>query len=167
MKDQDCKDIFLSSDQKLVLVLGKVFWILSRNKRKQNSYFRLDYYFFIAWGIICLLYGFRKLLSKFINQRKVLHIETTVPHFNTNSHNSEITTLSMMYCAIILTPIFCISAIYVYYISGDDRPKWSEFEYFLTDLTPHIPITIVLPLIIYLQNPRLRRFIVQNMKLYN
>ena len=93
-------------------------------------------------------------------------METIVKNFNTNSYNPEITNLSMMYCAVLLTPIFCISAIYIYYISGDDRPQWSEFEYFITDLTPHIPITIILPLIIYLQNPRLRRFIVQNIKPY-
>ena len=135
------------------------------NKCKQNSNFRLDYYFLIAWGVICLLYGFRKVLSKFINQRQVLHTETFTTHLNTNSYNTEITTLSMMYCAIILTPIFCIFAIYVYYISGEDRPQWREFEYFLTDLTPHIPITIILPLIIYLQNPRLRRFVAQNIKI--
>ena len=65
----------------------------------------------------------------------------------------------MTYCAVILFPIIGIPAIYVYYFAEDTGPGWSEFEYFLMDLAPHVTITVILPLIIYLQNYRLRRFL--------
>ena len=80
-------------------------------------------------------------------------------HYNISAYNPEITNLKMTYCAVILFPIIGIPAGYVYYIADDNGPGWSEFEYFLMDLAPHVTITVLLPLIIYLQNHHLRKFV--------
>ena len=121
------------------------------------NYFRLELYVCIIWVIIWILYGIRKAFHEFTT--KAVIVPSNHNHYNSSAFNPEITNLKMIYCAVILFPIIGIPASYVYYIADDKGLRWSEFEYFLMDLAPHVTITVILPLIIYIQNHRLRRFV--------
>ena len=138
-------------------------WVTNLNIRQiiiktdNNNYFRLEFYVCIIWMIILIMYGIRKGVHEFKNKSAI--VPSNPNRYNSSVYNPEITNLKMTYCAVILFPIIGIPATYVYYIAEDTGPGWSEFEYFLMDLAPHVTITVILPLIIYLQNDRLRKFV--------
>ena len=125
-------------------------------------------YLLLITFTVYVYYILRKTVTKYKIWSKQNSIKPVIQsdiEYNSASFNPEIMDFKMTFGYMLLLPALCFPAVWLYYFSNE-QPNWSEFQFFLTDLSLHIAASIVMPCIVYGQNARLRSYAWQGIENY-
>ena len=105
----------------------------------------------------------RKMTLKLKLKKKqtVIHpiiIQQPTQNYNNAQSNPEILTFKSQSIVVFGFIMFSFPALYLYFFTVK-RPDWSEFQFYLIDLSVHFGASIMIPFFVYVQNSRLRSYV--------
>ena len=99
-----------------------------------------------------------KLLKKKQIVIRPIIIQQPTQNYNNAQLNPEILNFKSQSIVMFGFIMFSFPALYLYFFTVK-RPDWSEFQFYLIDLSVHFGASIMIPCFVYVQNARLRSYV--------